>query len=654
MRPTVLRDASPAGVEHMLRRILPLVEKPGRYTGGELNQIVKRWEETPVRMVLGFPDVYDLGMSNLGLAVLYDLVNAQEWALAERTYAPWSDMEARMREVSLPLYSLETKHPVAAFDVLGFSLPYESLFTNVLNMLDLAGIPVWARERSVDDPLVIAGGHATFNPEPMAEFVDAFVIGDGEEAIVDIASVVREWKEAGKPSREALLRSLASIWGVYVPALYEARYNPDGTLAKTSPRVPEAPAIVLKRVVAKMPAPVTKFIVPYIDTVQNRIAVEIMRGCTRGCRFCHAGMIARPVRERTVDEIVQSIEEALNLTGFEEVALLSLSSSDYDEILPLVKAVGARFAGRGLNISLPSLRIESFSVDLMDELMKDTRRGGFTLAPEAASEKMRRIINKPVSTEGVVRTAREIYSRGWHTIKLYFMIGHPTEDLEDVEAIATLAKAVLAEGKQAIGGRAKVNVGVSTFVPKPFTPFQWVPCDTVSSIQAKQELLHRLTRGVPGLKLSWNDWRETLLEVILSRGDRRLCAVVHAAWRRGARFDAWQEHFRYDAWMDAFAQEGIDSTFYTTRERSLEEEFPWDHIDAAVKKSFLADDYRWSLLEKTRVDCRDQCFACGILPKFKELRRDNAGDCWECPDVHGSRPKNATVDFRPRHAKVNV
>lgn len=644
---------TPAEIEGALERILPGVEKPGRYTGGELNQITKAWSEVDVTVALGFPDIYDLGMSNLGLAILYDLLNGKSWVAAERVYTPWPDMDAAMREAGVPLYSLETKHPIAAFDILGVSLPYETLYTNLLSMLDLAGVPLHAGERTREHPLVVVGGHATFNPEPITDFVDCIVIGDGEEAIVEIAEVVREWKRTGA-SRAVLLEELARIWGVYVPSLYRARYHADGTLATVESISEHARLPILKRVVSQLPPPVTKFLVPYVDTVQNRIAVEIMRGCTRGCRFCHAGMIARPVRERSVDEIVRAIGEAIENTGFEEVGLLSLSSSDYDEILPLVKAVSAAFGDKRLNISLPSLRIESFSVDLMDELMKDSRRGGFTLAPEAASEKMRRIINKPVSTENVITTAREIYSRGWHTIKLYFMIGHPTETLEDVQAIADLSKAVLAEGRALIGNRAKVHAGVSTFIPKPFTPFQWVPSDTREQIKAKLDLLHREVRRTPGLKLNWNDYRESQLEAILSRGDRRLNAVVHGAWRRGARFDAWQDHFRHDAWMDAMDDVGLDPAFYTFRERPLEELFPWDHIDAAVKKSFLAEDYTWSLGEKTRVDCRDQCFACGILPKFKELRRENKGDVWECPEVNGPRPKAVPIEFRPRVRAATV
>jgi hypothetical protein len=368
----------------------------------------------------------------------------------------------------------------------------------------------------------------------------------------------------------------------------------------------------------------------------NRVAIEIMRGCTRGCRFCQAGMITRPVRERPVDEIVEAIEQALDQTGYEEVALLSLSSSDYDEILPLVRAVRDRFAGRNLNLSLPSLRIESFSVELMELLQGEAHRGGFTLAPEAATERMREIINKPVSTQQLLDTARAIYSRGWHTIKLYFMIGHPQETLEDVQAIADLCKRVLGVGREVIGRRARVTAGVSTFVPKPHTPFQWVPCDSVEQIEAKQSLLKRALRG-PGLKLNWNHPDETMLEAWLSRGDRRMAQVVEGAWRRGARFDAWQEHFRMAVWLEAFADAGLEPAFYTHRERPIDESLPWDHIDAAVRKEFLTEDYLMSLQGRTRVDCRERCFACGILPRFADLRRAHPGEVWECPEVRSPR-----------------
>jgi radical SAM family uncharacterized protein len=641
----VERKWSAREIASALPRLLPRVQKPGRYAGGELNQIVKDWEATPLRAALVFPDVYDLGMSNLGLAILYDILNREPDMLAERVFAPWPDMEAALRAAGLPLFGLESKHPLHAFDLIGISLPYETLYTNALSVLDLGGVPLRAADRGDADPLVVAGGHATFNPEPMSDFIDAFVIGEGEEAILEVAGVLLEWKRSGQP-RAALLRRLAGLRGVYVPSLYHVAYTADGTVDSIEPAAPEARFPVLKRIVPRLPPPLTRFIVPYIDVTHNRIPIEIQRGCTRGCRFCQAGMITRPVRERPVAEVVDAIEQGLAQTGYEEVGLLSLSSSDYGDILDLVRQVRARFAGRHLNINLPSLRIESFSVELMDLLQGEASRSGFTLAPEAATERMREIINKPVSTEQVLTTAREIYRRGWHLIKLYFMIGHPSETLEDVQAIADLSRAVLAEGRKLIGARASVHAGVSTFIPKPHTPFQWVPCDSLEAIQAKQALLKRALRG-PGLKLSWTQPEETQLEAWLSRGDRRLGKVVLEAWRRGARFDAWQEHFNHAAWMQAFEEVGLEPAFYTHRERPIDETLPWDVIDAGVRKSFLTEDYLWSLQGRTRVDCRERCFACGILPKFAALRREHPGETWECPEVRSpARQEAATVEIR--------
>jgi radical SAM family uncharacterized protein len=549
-------------------------------------------------------------------------------------------MEAKMRANGIPLYSLETKHPLAEFDIIGITLPYETLYTNTLNLLDLAGIPVRAEERDETHPLVIAGGHACFNPEPMHAFVDAFVIGEGEDVIHEIIDTVQcvkgQTSNIGdvRPStfdREKLLLSLARLPGVYVPRFYDVTYLDDGTVQAVTPNIPEAPKIVMKRMVPKLPPPPTKFIVPNIEAVHNRVAIEIMRGCTRGCRFCQAGMITRPVRERSVEEIVAAAEEAIRLTGFEELALLSLSSSDYTPILELVTAIGEKFSGRHLSVALPSLRIESVSVDLMEKL-KDRRSSGFTLAPEAASERMRRIINKFIPDEQILATAREIYSRGWTTIKLYFMIGHPSETLEDVQAVADLCKRVLAEGRKALGGKAKLNAGVSTFVPKPHTHFQWVSVDTPEQITAKQDLLKRELRD-RNIKLTWTEPNDTLLEAWLSRGDRRMAEVIYTTWKNGAKFDAWQEQFRYEAWTSAFAAQNLDPAFYTHRPRRVDEVFPWDHISDAVRKKFLFDDFRQSLEGEIRVDCRQQCFACGILPTFAQVRRENTGNYWKCPEV---------------------
>ncbi len=611
-----------------LNRILPNVEKPGRYTGGEWNSVVKDWTQVPVRIALAFPDVYDLGMSNLGLFVLYDIINQRPDMLAERIFLPWPDMDAAMRRVALPLYSLESKRPARDFDILGISLPYEQLYSNTLSLLELAGLPLLAIDRDEASPLVIAGGHATYNPEPMSDFIDLFVIGEGEEVIIEIAETLHRWRDR---SREEQLRALARVQGVYVPRFYDVAYAPDGTIARVWPTVAEAQFPVTKRIVSVLPPPPTRFIVPFVRVIHDRASIEIQRGCTRGCRFCHAGMVTRPVRERPVREVLDAVDAILRATGYEEIGLLSLSSSDYSGVQQLVAAISKRYEDQHLSISLPSLRIESFSVDLADAL-QGGRHTGFTFAPEAATEKMRRIINKYVPTQQVLDAAYEVFERGWRTIKLYFMIGHPSETLDDVQAIVELARAVLTRGRRVHGKAAQVNVGVSTFVPKPHTPFQWVPLDAVESIQARQALLKRGLRG-KGLKLNWTDPEETCLEALLSRGDRRLGRVIHRAWQLGARFDAWGEHFKPETWWTALEEARLDPAFYTHRPRSVDETFPWDHIDVAVRKKYLVQDYLMSQRGETRVDCRERCFACGILPAFAGMRSETPAEAWKCPEV---------------------
>lgn len=632
---------TPEQIEAKLDRILLKVQKPGRYVGGELNTTVKDWDAVKTKIALVFPDIYDIGVSNMGLKILYDQVNQRDDALAERAYAPWVDMEAQMRENGIPLYALESKRPLACFDIIGFSLPYETLYTSTLNLLDLADIPIRSAERDDSQPIIIAGGHSTLNPEPMHAFIDAFVIGEGEEVIHDIIETVQrfsrssveplERKNGKTGTRENVLNALAHIPGVYVPKFYEPHYLEDGTLTHIESTLDDIANPVVKRIVAKLPPPPTKLIVPNIGVVHNRALVEIMRGCTRGCRFCQAGMITRPVRERSVDEIVAAAVYAVEDTGFEELALMSLSSSDFSRIVELTNAISERFKGQKLTISLPSLRIESVSIDLMDKL-REHYSGGFTLAPEAATERMRRIINKPISDDDIIATTREIYRRGWKNIKLYFMIGLPSETMADVQAIADLAKRVIAEGRKVAGMKVKLHVGFNTFVPKPHTPFQWVSLDTRGSILEKQELMRQNLRD-RNIKLSWNDPEDSMLEAWLTRGDRKIADVIYTAWKNGAKFDAWGGQMKFEVWMAALEEHGLDPAFYTHRQRRTDEVFPWEHISAAVRKKFLFQDFRMSLEGQIRVDCRLDCFACGILPVFSDLRRENPGEVWKCPDV---------------------
>lgn len=618
-------------IEKLLDKILPFVQKPGRYVGGEYNRIKKDWKSVESHVALVFPDIYDIGLPNLGIMILYEQLNNRADTLCERAYLPWLDMEKAMREKQIPLYSLESKTPLVDFDLIGFTLPYETLFTNVLNALDLAGIPLHATDRNKKHPIIIAGGHACYNPEPMAPFIDIFVIGEGEEVIHEIVESLQSSKQQGL-DRTNTIHAMRNIPGLYIPEYYLPTYKEDRTLAALSPITPDFPSVISKRLCGTLPPPPTRFLVPSIDVVHNRIAMEIMRGCTRGCRFCHAGMVNRPVRERTVADIADAIENALENTGYEEIALLSLSSSDYTQIGKLVDEITGRFSGRNLTISLPSLRIESFSVDLMEKL-KGVRQGGFTLAPEAATDRMRNTINKPIQAEQLLSTAREIYSRGWSTLKLYFMIGQPGETMEDVQAIADLSKKVIVEGRKVIGKRANLHVGVSTFVPKPHTPFQWASLDPLLTVLEKQNLLKDQLRG-PGMKMTWSNPRESILEAALSRGDRNLAKVIETAWRNGAKFDAWQDQFNYNIWMDAFDAHGISPEFYTSRKRNTDEVFPWDHIQTGVNRNYLQREYDRSQRQELTDDCRGGCHACGILSEFSDLRHAHPGQLWLCPEVN--------------------
>ncbi len=601
--------------------ILPKVTRPGRYTGGEWNSIVKDWDSTPIKIVLGYPDIYEIGMSNIALPILYNLFNQQPDTLAERVFAPWVDMEAVMRERNIPLFSLESRRPLRDFDIIGFSLGYELTYTNVLNMLDLAQIPVLAAERGESHPLVIAGGSCVLNPEPMTDFIDLFVIGDGEEAALELLNAYRQWKKAGGASKSDFLRQAATIPGIYVPALYHAEYHADGRLKSLMPTAPEAKRHIQRRIVDKLPPPVTNQVVPYIEVVHDRGAIEIQRGCSRGCRFCQAGIIYRPVRERPSEEVLRAAGEIIGHCGYDVISLVSLSTSDYAGIDELVTKLGREYPN--LALSLPSLRVSPFSVRLMGTL-PDRSRTGLTFAPEAGSERLRRVINKNTPEDELLATASIAFERGWTGLKLYFMLGLPTETPEDVAEIVRLVAKVRSLGKLAGGKVPSLRVSAATFVPKPHTPFQWVAQEDEEQLTAKHEILRQGLRRL-GAKLSWQEPKASLLEAVLSRGDRRLGKAIYHAWKLGAKFDAWNEHFHYATWLSAFTESDIDPTFYAHRQRAFDERLPWAHIDLGVATAFLKKEYRSAMKGKETSDCRyDDCNVCGLQrwhPDCQQKRR---------------------------------
>ncbi|MGI6367126.1 MAG: TIGR03960 family B12-binding radical SAM protein [Anaerolineae bacterium] len=612
-----------------LERLLLRVQKPARYVGGEWNSIRKDPAEVEVTLALGYPDVYEIGMSNLGLSILYDAVNADPLLAVERVYAPWDDMEREMRAAGLPLFTLESRLPVAEVDVFGLTLQTELTFSNVLNMLDLAGLPLRSSARDASHPLVIVGGSCCYNPEPMAPFIDAFVIGEGEQVLVELLHCVRRWKNEGRTGgRQALFRALAQIDGVYVPSLYDITYRDDGTIQQITP-LGSAPVRVVKRITPRLAATPRAPVVPNLRVVHDRAAVEIQRGCGRGCRFCQAGMIYRPIRERPAEEVIADVDAIIANTGYDEVGLVSLSSSDHSGIQEIVRALVNRSDAMPIAVSLPSLRIDSFSLELA-ELIQQQRKTGFTFAPEAGSQRLRDVINKGVTEEDLLRTAEAAFENGWDHIKLYFMLGLPTETDEDAREMARLIRTVRAIGRRLRGRRAEVSASVATFVPKAHSPFQWLPLVSREELQARQRVL--LGALGPGrAQVSYSEWSETWLEALLSRGDRRLADVIEAAWRAGARFDAWSELADVSRWHRALEECGIDPAFYLERPRSRDEILPWSTIDAGVSDAFLWDQWECALSGELSPDCRSNCHDCGILVAFASEHSQVDPVAWGCP-----------------------
>lgn len=607
-----------------LDRILPKVEKPARYTGGELYSFTRDWAEVPVRMALSYPDVYEIGMSNNGLAILYDIVNRHNHYLCERVYVPWTDMEAEMRANDIPLFSLETRHPIKDFDVFGISLGWEMTYTNVLSLLDLAGIPLLSKDRKSPFPIVMGGGSGALNGEPVADFFDVFLMGEGEELLVDFLHLVEQFKAAGRTDREEFLLNAARIPGVYVPEFYDVSYHPDGRVARIEPNRADIPRVITKRQVEVLPPVLTTPVVPFIQTIHDRGSIEIQRGCTRGCRFCQAGIIYRPLRERSHEEVVQAVQDLMDNCGYDDFSLVSLSTSDYDGLPELVRRLHDRFGDRGIRVSLPSLRVETVSVGLV-EAMEPGRKSSFTFAPEAGSQRLRSAINKALTEEDLLNAVEAAFSHGWSHIKLYYMIGLPTETLEDVMGIPDMVQKAMKIGRKHAGGRAKISVSCNIFVPKPHSQYQWAPQARPEELAPKIKALQEGLR-IKGVHFGWSDEKESLLEAVLALGDRRLCDVVLKAWQKGARFDAWSDFFRWELWQEAFREAGLDPEWYAYRARPLSETLPWSHISDGVMPGYLWREYRYTWLEKETPDCRHgDCSACGFqddencVPKFAQM-----------------------------------
>jgi len=628
---SVTGDLSTAGaapsVFPALEALLPRVAKPVQYVGGELNARIKPWEAAQVRWALMYPDAYEVGLPNQGIQILYEILNERPDALAERCYAVWPDLEALMRESGVPAFTVDAHRPLGAFDLLGVSFSTELGYTNLLTALDLAGIPLHAVDRTEQHPVVVAGGHAAFNPEPIADFVDVAAIGDGEEVVGDITDVVRDWKAQGRPGgrRELLLR-LAETPGCYIPSLYRVSYGADGAIAEVVPVDPRVPRTVQKRTTVDLdswPYPKTP-LVPMAETVHERASVEIFRGCTRGCRFCQAGMITRPVRERSLRGIGEMVEASVRSSGFDEVGLLSLSSADHSEIAEITKGLADRYEGTNTSLSLPSTRVDAFNIDLANEISRNGRRSGLTFAPEGGSERIRRVINKMVSEDDLIRTVSEAFAQGWRQVKLYFMCGLPTEEDTDVVQIADMAHNVIRAGRAASGRNdVRCTISIGGFVPKPHTPFQWAAQAHPEVVDARLRKLReavnadrKLGRNV-GMR--YHDGQPSLIEGLLARGDRRVGRVIERVWREGGRFDGWTEHFSYQRWVDACAAEleplGVSLDWFTTRERDRDEVLPWDHLDSGLERDWLWDDWQDALAAREQDDCRwTPCFDCGVCP----------------------------------------